>query len=63
MKTHLTMFLILCAVLAFSAQLPMETMSGLLRLVQTIPLPTEGYMDVHFRGEQQESHHSRFARG
>jgi hypothetical protein len=26
---------------------PMTTMSGLLRLVQTIPLPTEGYMD-HF---------------
>src|SRR5437899_12379874 len=24
---------------------PMTTMSGLLRLVQTIPLPTEGYMD------------------
>ena len=27
--------------------IPMTTMSGLLRLVQTIPLPTEGYMD-HF---------------
>src|SRR5262250_1998714 len=27
--------------------MPMTTMSGLLRLVQTIPLPTEGYMD-HF---------------
>src|SRR5437867_11065173 len=25
--------------------MPMTTMSGLLRLVQTIPLPTEGYMD------------------
>ena len=25
--------------------MPMVTMSGLLRLVQTIPLPTEGYMD------------------
>jgi hypothetical protein len=24
---------------------PMQTMSGLLRLVQTSPLPTEGYMD------------------
>src|SRR5881409_4509173 len=27
--------------------MPMTTMSGLLRLVQTIPLPTEGYID-HF---------------
>ena len=45
MKTHFTLFLILCAVLAFSAQLPMQTMSGLLGLVQTIPLPTEGYID------------------
>jgi DNA-binding beta-propeller fold protein YncE len=26
-------------------QLPMEHMSGLLRLVETIPIPTEGYMD------------------
>src|SRR5258708_6358902 len=25
--------------------MPMQTMSGLLRLVQTSPLPTEGYMD------------------
>src|SRR5262244_3015912 len=25
--------------------MPMVTMSGLLRLVQTIPLPSEGYMD------------------
>src|SRR5438034_854689 len=25
--------------------MPMTTMSGLLRLIQTIPLPTEGYMD------------------
>lgn len=28
-----------------SQQLPMSRMSGLLRLVETIPLPTEGYMD------------------
>src|SRR5258708_21046308 len=26
-------------------QAPMERMSGLLRLVDTIPIPTEGYMD------------------
>ena len=26
-------------------QAPMEHMSGLLRLVETIPIPTEGYMD------------------
>src|SRR5580692_4453140 len=26
-------------------QAPMERMSGLLRLVETIPIPTEGYMD------------------
>src|ERR1700733_16242294 len=26
-------------------QLPMEHMSGLLRLVETFPIPTEGYMD------------------
>src|SRR5258706_163245 len=42
---------ILCTlVLAFvpkaqSQTLPMQTMSGLLNLAQTIPLPTEGYMD------------------
>lgn len=28
-----------------SQQLPMTRMSGLLRLVETIPIPTEGYMD------------------
>ncbi len=28
-----------------SPQLPMTHMSGLLRLTETIPLPTEGYMD------------------
>jgi len=30
---------------AHGQTLPMQTMSGLLDLVQTIPLPTEGYMD------------------
>jgi DNA-binding beta-propeller fold protein YncE len=30
---------------ALAQSLPMQTMSGLLELVQTIPLPTEGYMD------------------
>jgi hypothetical protein len=29
-------------------QAPMVHMSGLLRLVETIPLPTEGYMDLWF---------------
>jgi DNA-binding beta-propeller fold protein YncE len=45
MKNYITIFLGFCAALAFGAQLPMQTMFGLLRLVQTIPLPTEGYMD------------------
>jgi DNA-binding beta-propeller fold protein YncE len=30
---------------ALAQSLPMQTMSGILGLVQTIPLPTEGYMD------------------
>jgi DNA-binding beta-propeller fold protein YncE len=34
-----------CASQAMAQSLPMQTMSGLLGLVQTIPLPTEGYMD------------------
>src|SRR6266705_3620982 len=57
MKTCLTTLLSLWIVFKPSAQgqqspatappplMPMVTMSGLLRLVQTIPLPTEGYMD------------------
>src|SRR5207247_6567506 len=57
MKTCLTTLLSLWMVFIPSAQgqqspatappplMPMVTMSGLLRLVQTIPLPTEGYMD------------------
>src|ERR1700730_13287925 len=35
--------------------MPMQTMSGLLGLVQTIPLPTEGYMDrltVDLKGQR-----------
>src|SRR5258706_4558803 len=52
---------ILCTlVLAFvpkaqSQTLPMQTMSGLLNLAQTIPLPTEGYMDrltIDVRGQR-----------
>src|SRR5712672_3115671 len=30
---------------ASAQSMPMQTMSGLLRLIQTSPLPTEGYMD------------------
>src|SRR6266566_9541199 len=48
MKAYLAMLLTLCTVFVSNAQgqtLPMQTMSGLLDLVQTIPLPTEGYMD------------------
>jgi DNA-binding beta-propeller fold protein YncE len=57
MKRCLGLALILCLSLAGRAgaqalpkeyvnrQLPMEHMSGLLRQVETIPIPTEGYMD------------------
>src|SRR5207248_9903077 len=57
MKTYLTILWAFWSVLAPTAQrqqsavpappplMPMVTMSGLLRLVQTVPLPTEGYMD------------------
>ena len=48
MKTSAAMLSALCAAFVSSAQaqsMPMQTMSGLLRLVQTSPLPTEGYMD------------------
>src|SRR5437870_8793526 len=59
MKTYLTLLWAFWSFFAPAAQrqpstvpapppiAPMTTMSGLLRLVQTIPLPTEGYMD-HF---------------
>ena len=57
MKTYLAILCALLMVFIPGAQgqqspapappplMPMVTMSGLLRLVQTIPLPTEGYMD------------------
>jgi len=57
MKTYLTFLFTFWSVFVLTAQrqqssapappplMPMTTMSGLLRLVQTIPLPTEGYMD------------------
>ena len=48
MKTYIAMLLTLCMAVVSRAQgqsMPMQTSSGLLRLVQTIPLPTEGYMD------------------
>src|SRR6059036_3154233 len=58
MKTYLTLLWAFWSFFAPAAQrqspgpapappplMPMTTMSGLLRLVQTIPLPTEGYMD------------------
>src|SRR5258706_3370380 len=48
MKTYIAMVLTLCMAVVSRAQgqsMPMQTSSGLLRLVQTIPLPTDGYMD------------------
>jgi len=48
MKTYLAMLLTLCMTFVSSAQgqtPPAQTTSGLLRPVQSIPLPTEGYMD------------------
>jgi DNA-binding beta-propeller fold protein YncE len=57
MKIYLAIVLTLCTILVSQAggqqqskeyvnkQSPMVHMSGLLRLVETIPLPTEGYMD------------------
>jgi DNA-binding beta-propeller fold protein YncE len=48
MKIHVTLFCALWIALVPKTQgqtMPMQTMSGLLDLVQTIPLPTEGYMD------------------
>src|ERR1700674_3341699 len=48
MKTYLAIALTFCALFVASApaqSVPLQTMSGLLRLVQTSPLPTEGYMD------------------
>src|SRR6195256_2332805 len=48
MKRYLWILCTLCLSFDFTAHgqtLPMQTMSGLLNLAQTIPLPTEGYMD------------------
>jgi hypothetical protein len=57
MKVHATVVLTVCAICVpkiraqqqskeyVNHQAPMVHMSGLLRLVETIPLPTEGYMD------------------
>src|ERR1700704_5692334 len=48
MKTYVATFLIVSTAFVSRApgqSTPMQTMSGLLRLVQTSPLPTEGYMD------------------
>ena len=48
MRTSVAMLSALCAVFVSTApaqSVPLQTMSGLLRLVQTSPLPTEGYMD------------------
>jgi DNA-binding beta-propeller fold protein YncE len=54
MKTHQTVVLALLALIGVSQvvgqekydkQLPMVRMAGLLRLVETIPLPLEGYID------------------
>src|ERR1700693_396987 len=48
MRTSVVMLSALCAVFVPTApaqSVPLQTMSGLLRLVQTSPLPTEGYMD------------------
>lgn len=48
MKNYVAIFLALCTVsvsIGRGQSLPMQTMSGLLRLVQTTPLPLEGYID------------------
>ena len=58
MKSYLGVLCTLWLALVPKAQgqtMPMQTMSGLLGLVQTIPLPTEGYMDrltVDLKGER-----------
>ncbi len=39
----------------YNKQLPMVHMAGLLRLVETIPLPTEGYMD-HLTEDLKNNH-------
>src|SRR6202171_4052402 len=57
MSRHLgILFTLLLAIVPRAhAQMPMQTMSGLLNLAQTIPLPTEGYMDhmtVDIKGQR-----------
>jgi DNA-binding beta-propeller fold protein YncE len=58
MKTYFAIIFALCSALvpnAWGQSVPMQTMSGVLGLVQTIPLPTEGYMDrltVDARGQR-----------
>jgi DNA-binding beta-propeller fold protein YncE len=58
MKNYLAIFLTLCVAFVSKAQgqsLPAPATSGLLRLVQSIPLPTEGYMDritVDIKGQR-----------
>jgi DNA-binding beta-propeller fold protein YncE len=55
--TLLTAFVVWTAVgqEKYDKQLPMVHMAGLLRLVETIPLPTEGYMD-HFTVDLKNQH-------
>lgn len=57
LRIYVAVILVLCAICVWNTaaqqqsteyvnrQMPMVHMSGLLRLVETIPLPTEGYMD------------------
>src|ERR1700730_4605789 len=63
MKTYVPALLALLIVCVVSKavgqekrkQLPMVRMAGLLRLVETIPLPTEGYMD-HLTADLKNQH-------
>jgi DNA-binding beta-propeller fold protein YncE len=64
MKTYLTLLLALLTVFVvanavgqekYNKQLPMVHMAGLLRLVETIPLPTEGYID-HLTADLKNQH-------
>ena len=58
MRRYLGILCTLCLAFVPRAQgqiMPMQTMSGLLNLAQTIPLPTEGYMDrltIDVRGQR-----------
>jgi DNA-binding beta-propeller fold protein YncE len=47
MRTYVAIFIALCgfAGCGHAQSLPMQTMSGLLRLVETSPLPSQGYID------------------